>query len=136
MNPIEIKIAKAVNKHFELTERTKRLISLASWDIYSGPLQGCDQCGADNNFDCTCVVKWPGFEKATDELSQWVSENVPHVLYFDADCDYISETLPEGEEDPETGEYVEPFLEETYEVSRKEILRAIFGRELAQYVGG
>lgn len=56
-----------------------------------------------------------------------------HDCYVDLDCDYISEKEPEGELDAETGEYIEPYTENTYFVSASEVAEILFG-ECSKYL--
>ena len=115
----------------KMTEEIQRLSTLAYDDLYSGPLQGCDVCGADHCCDCSCAVKWPGFSDAIDKVGAWASEMLPSEIWVDIDCEYISEYEPQGEEID--GEWQEPDLDSTYHVTLKEIKRAIFG-EVAEYI--
>lgn len=80
-------------------------------------------------------------------------DNLPGTLYVDLDCDYVSEREPEGEWVPaenvclrdDDGEpdtdgyetdgngnvYIEPYTANTYRIEGREIVRALFGRTIA-----
>lgn len=118
----------------QLSERAKFLRSKAIWDLNNGPIENCEDCGVDSFRDCTCPSdkKWPGFSQACRELRNEL-ENLPSRLYYDNDCDFLTENNPslDGSYFDDNGNYVGP---EFQTVNTFEIRRAIFGRSLAEYI--
>jgi hypothetical protein len=123
-------IHKAIEAHVSPPPEIEKLGRLASWDLLCGPLNFCEECGADRLSDCTCSIKYPGFEKACAQVAEWSSEL--STLYYEIDSDFLSENEPEGFEDEESGDWVEP--EPYYTIDRKDIVRAVFGKDLAEYL--
>ena len=84
-----------INKHFRdmMDPRIEKLSAFAGLDLYFGPINGCDRCGADTNNTCKCEHKYVGFESALDEIKAWAEENVQEVWY-DMDCDFIALSEP------------------------------------------
>jgi hypothetical protein len=122
-----------------------KLIEGAKQDLHFGPAYG-----EESDF--------PGFETATCKIREAL-EDMPSVLYVDtgAECWSESESGPDecgncyaqgtvADEDSEdesakvecpccngTGK-TEPFLEETYQVERHDLIGALVGRDLAGYL--
>src|ERR1700677_491023 len=99
--PIAKKISLAVNDYVKnttpLTPRIARLASFARADLYFGPIQGCDDCGADYHRDCKCETKWPGFTAAVEEIEDWAQDNLPRKLFYDSSWDGVFDSEPESE---------------------------------------
>jgi len=147
MTPNQRKAArKAVAEHFAdlMPKRVEKLARLCYWDLMFGPLQECEDCGA-NVWECSCAVKWPGFENASIEVSDWAREHVPGQMFYDADVDYLSTNEPEstyecgacagdGCEDCDGHGRLPEYLEETYVLDRREVLALLFGKELVNYL--
>ncbi len=79
----------------------------------------------------------------SDTLEEFIS-NLPSSLYYDVESGEILESEPEGEtyeddnpdynpEDPESEEYVSVYSEPTeyFEISGKDLVRAVFGKTIA-----
>ena len=113
--------AKLVHERFPMDEETQRLVGLATWDLYNGPIVGHDDDGKP----------WPGFETATQRIADALDV---HTVYMDMDSETLSDTLDEGHEDEETGEWVEPETEDVYEVDQSNVVSILVGKELAEYV--
>lgn len=128
----------------QLDPSIDNLIVLAYYDLW----HGMDGLGDDE------LEQYPGFITATKRIATAL-EDVPGTLYVDTDAECWSETEPGPDEcgeccgqgeinqpDDETEECpycngsgkVAPFLEETYEVDRAQLVRALVGKELAEYV--
>jgi hypothetical protein len=127
-----------------LTPEIRSLIEGARQDLHFGPAYG-----EKSDF--------PGFETATLKIREALEE-IPSRLFIDTGAECWSEREPELDEcgncyaqgevenpDSETGEKmacphcdgsgkVEPFLEETYQVERHDLIGALVGRELAGYL--
>jgi hypothetical protein len=111
-------------KYFDtLPERIRRLINTATFDLYYGPI---DENPDGDDF------RYPGFSLAVDEIVKHL--DLPSVLYWEGDCEELLESCPEGYTEEETGEYVEPYLENTFELDAKTIKQAVLGKELANTI--
>jgi hypothetical protein len=108
----------AVENHFKVPARIQKLINQASYDLYFGPIGEED---------------YPGFTSATDEISDWMNDNVYDVWYDDFSGG-LYDTEPEGWEDDETGEWIEPEWSEIYSIDVNEVKAILTGDELAKYV--
>lgn len=95
-------------KRETMPDDIRRLVNMARFDLFYGP------CSEED---------WPGFTSATDQIREWLGDNLP-VLYWYDDADEIIDYR----EDCETGE-------EYPEISRRDLVSAIVGRELSEYVG-
>lgn len=123
-----------VRKHVNalLTDDDRTLINAMDWDLWHGPFPEGDPLD-----ETPGTYAYPGWDKAYDMLQE-VIDRLPSVLYVDVDCEYVGDDEPEGWEDPEGAEdadgnpipaWVEPEL--YYTVERRDILRAVLGKELA-----
>ena len=95
--------------------KANKLISLLNTDLYNGPVYYVDKDGEPHFWGETRERGWIPFEfsQAMSDLRQMLSP-LASMIYVDCDCGGWSTSLPEGEEID--GEWVEPFLDETYEV--------------------
>jgi len=123
---IEKAFQKAIGERYPIPKNIQRLINAANMDLYYGPYAEGENI--ENEWT------YPGFVSACDRISEWIDENIPSEMYFDYDCEYISETEPEPEIDEETGETIEPFWENWYRFERKGIIANIVGKELSSYI--
>ena len=119
-NRVKTAIERAVTERFPIDEDTQRLIRLANWDLHWGPIYTPDDGGP-----------WPGFSGACEAIRDALDV---HTVYVDTNSEHASDTLDEGYECEETGEWVEPYLDETYEVEASDVLAILVGKELASYV--
>lgn len=121
---------KIVEKYFKdkMPKDIRQLLAMTHYDLNFGPSHGYVD-GIDTANDCE--VQWPGFESACEALKGWCNEMLPSEVWVDTDCDYVSVYEPQGEDID--GEYQEPFTENTYHLTSKEIKRAVFG-ELGEYL--
>jgi hypothetical protein len=108
-----------------MSVRYKKLFEAAVYDLWHGPLSRRD---ALDRFR----VRWPGYPKAIDMLSEWWHENGSDVWY-DTQSGYVSDQEPEWAhevEDPDTGEIAwdgdDP--EDWVYYDRNKAGRAVFGR--------
>ena len=120
---------KAVKKHYwdKMPKRIKELTGAAKMDLNFGPHSKQDFKEEG--------VSWPGYEKATQKIEEWADANIPSEIWYNDGADDISESEPQGWEDEETGEWHEPFLEETYHLEHRDIMRAVFGDLVGNGVG-
>lgn len=59
-------------------------------------------------------------------------ESLPSELWYDDDCECLMDSEPEGEQDEETGEWIEPYMDQTYYVGKEDIVQALFGKTIAR----
>ena len=114
--------AKLVRERFPIDPKVQGLINLAAWDLWNGPISGDDEDAED----------YPGFSSACDAIREALED--VQTVYVDMQFESLSDALDEGYEDDETGEWIEPYLEDTYEVDRDAVLSILVGKELAEYV--
>lgn len=110
-----------VQQQYPLTDDVRHVISAATTDLYFGPLSVADRMNGGQPY--------PGFHAAFEQIRDAV-ENVTD-LWVDRDSDAVSESEPEGEWID--GEWFEPGGE-SWHLERRDVLRALLGRELATYV--
>lgn len=131
-----------IKENVKIPDNVKRMASLASWDLWYGPLTYCETCGADHLDDCECGdLKYPGFEAACAIVSEWADENI-ESLYVEDYSDYVLTKEPQGRWENSEGDecdkfdedahYVEP--EQYYFFERSDILKIIFDKELISYL--
>ena len=108
-----------------------KLIEGAKQDLHFGPAYG-----EESDF--------PGFETATLAIRDALTE-MPWRLFVDTGAECWSDREPTAEKCECDGEgddcetcggngWIEPFTEETYEIDRAQLVRALVGKELAEYV--
>lgn len=101
----------AIREHVALEEPIRRLISLATTDLYHGPVY----VEVDED-DCDA---WPGFAAAC----RIIRDAMPGSdLFIDLETD---EVIGDGEE---------PLLDHVLCVDSRDVVGALVGRELARYV--
>ena len=102
------------NARANMPERISKLAALCDIDLYYGP---CTYDAASLSLSCDDDAKAFPFRASCDEISAWVQDN-------------ISDIQMEAYFDEETGEsYYEPISG-----SSSDILRGLFGNELARYL--
>lgn len=102
----------------------RRLVSMARFDLYYGPLEVGFRDEGDPN------EPYPGFSEACDRISRCL-EDIIEDVWVDMDCEDVSTSEPEGFYDGD--EWIEPFLENVYHFDRGDVKRAYLG-ELASYL--
>ena len=132
-----------------LSPEVERLITQATYDLHFGPYPESPEQEEDDWKD------WPGFSSACETIKD-ACEDMPRVLYIDTDCEYWQTSEPENEEccscegsgtytEEDAGETfdcdackgtgsVEPYWDCWYKAEKKDLLRAIVGKELAKYL--
>lgn len=100
----------AVRAHVALDEHTKSLIRLATHDLYEGPIDA-DSLGEEH--------EWPGFCTAVEMIADAMPEG---DLYLDTIFDDVSDSEPEE------------MHAAIVVLDKRAVVRALVGRELAQYV--
>lgn len=100
----------AIREHVALEEPIRRLISLATTDLYNGPIYvEVDEDDHD---------AWPGFAAAC----RLIRDALPSSdLFIDLDTDEV------------IGD-IEPLLDNVLHVDQRVVVSALVGRELARYV--
>jgi len=106
-----------------LPSNIKPLINQANYDLYFGPVEEGFEMNQDGD-------TYPGFSKALDLISEALP-NI-HDIYVDGFCGEVLECEPEAYFDDELQEWIEP--EEYYLVESVDILKALLGKELYQYI--
>lgn len=105
-----------------LSSEIRALISDALSDLYSG----------DNGYS----EHWHGFTSACDSIASAL-ENAPRRLWLDSDSGEVFENEPQCDCDPDEIEPWDcPHPETYYLINRRDILSALVGAELAEYVRG
>lgn len=112
----------AIRERFPVGKGIQRLINLCNFDLYFGPIGPY----------CDDGRRWPGFSKALEIIARHVDDVGP--TYWESGCDYLSDHEPEGYTDEETGEYIPPYLDDTYQISRTHALEILLGKELVKYL--
>ena len=97
-------------------KKAQHAACIASSEIHFGP-------GAFSCCDSRLIEK--RYFASLNRVERFI-ESYLQDFYIDLDCDCLMTTEPEGYED-ENGDWQEPFLENTYKVSRKECAKLIFG---------
>lgn len=107
-----------------LDNRVRRLVSMALSDLYFGPFVAED-FEADDPDE---TIRWPGYVPAIEEIRK-AADKLPRVLWIDTEFGEVLESEPEGWDDEDTGEWVDPIWErEIYcEFNTRDIMRATFG---------
>ena len=125
-----------------IPDDVRRLIGMANWDLYNGPSGG----GLEDEDEQGETI-YPGFETACKRIREALDDTLPSVLYVD-DQDCYSTEEPKAEECHECTDGVTPEGEKCWacgasgyidpepytELDRHELMRAIVGKELVQYL--
>jgi hypothetical protein len=130
----------------------RKAINLASYDLHFGPPCASD-CADPPTDEHGNENEWSGFsfDKACKTIKEALKDVVPNTLYVNTDSEYYSEDMPcdiecpvcegskiDSDEDTEctncagTGSIQDN--EGWYQVERKDLIKAILGKELANYV--
>ena len=110
-------------KNFQLTQEEVFFVRAGINDLYFGPRETQD--------GDLCEYSW---KKALEVCENaWNRINPGKSIFWDGEIEELLFSEPEGEENPETGEYEEPFWEFFFEVDEKELKRIIFGKEFSKY---
>lgn len=119
---------EAIRKEYPLPADLARLRSLATFDLWHGPMaEGFRDEGDEGE-------PWPGFVEACQRLRAWADDVLPRTVWYDNDCGHVGTSEPEAWHDEETDEWHEPFTEETYRLEWREILAAVFPSKLSEYL--
>jgi hypothetical protein len=109
--------AYAKAKIDDLDWYVQRLITVANYDLYFGPVPERFQ---EDEF------VYPGFSMAVDKIKEALDDI--GEIYVDDEAELWTETKPSDTENDDEG------LEYRYFVSRKDCIKAIVGKELAEYL--
>jgi hypothetical protein len=136
-------------KEENLTDEQRKLISQANWDLYNGPAR--DGSFGDPTEDDEEWDSFPGFSKAVDLIKDAL-DDAPRTLYIDDQSEEVMEREPQvdacedcnGTGKVEGEDFITKcescsgsgvgFQPEYYKIERAEILKALVGKELVQYV--
>ena len=118
--------ADAIRAAYPLPDDLQRLRRLATWDLWHGPILPSELDEEDK--------PWPGFGEACSLMRAWADETLPRTVWYDNDCGHVGTSEPEGFIDEDTGDWIEPYTDETYRIEWREILAAIFPRKLSEYL--
>ena len=112
---------KVVRRHVQalMPARLRKLATAAHWDLMFGPHSRADFRAEG--------IRWPGYGEACARLQDWIDSKMPRDLWLDTQADDVLTSEPDGWTDDETGEYVEPFLEDFVHYEAREIKRVVFG---------
>ncbi len=111
--------------HFTLPANIEFYSNAANSDLYNGPRDSYE----DDPFP------YLGFSHAVKIVGDWADRELPSEIWVDMDCGEVINGCPEeGYTNEETGEYIENCLDHIYHSESRDILRAIFGKELASYL--
>lgn len=123
---------EAIVKHFEIPPEVQRQASYASQDLYYGPYEAGHADGDDG-------PPYLGFTKACALVSEWCDDNLSEVWY-DIQSGEVLDREPEGYYDGEdidengTSPWIEPSWEDYYHCGLNTVKRALFVKELVQYI--
>lgn len=120
------KADKLVKDHFlsKMSESLKTLRRLATYDLWYGPVPEGEDCDG---------APWVGFSKAMTELRKFADENLNEV-WVDIDSENVLDKEPEAFwTDPDTGEEIEEYLENTYHYEFSDVMKAVFPNQLHEY---
>lgn len=122
-NDTQKQLAKALEAYYKETFgkefiKASNAAGKANFNIYFGP--GYHRLSEKQYF------------LSLDRVKAFVNSHLSDC-YVDLDCDFVSFSEPEGYTDEETGEYIEPYTENTYHLTGKECARMLFG-ECASYL--
>ena len=140
-----------------ISPEVNRAINLATHDLYYGPANASD-CEAPPIDEHGNENEWAGYDfvKACKLIKEALSD-LPSELFIDCDCESWSTSEPgvsgcpecegsgEAPKDFEHAEggkceacngvgHIEPYLDNTYKVERRDLKRTIVGKELSEYV--
>ena len=112
---------KVIRRHVTalMPARIKKLAGAAHWDLMYGPHSRADFRAEG--------IRWPGYMQACERIQDWIDSKMPRDLWLDTQSDDVQASEPEGWTDEETGEYVEPFLEDFVHFDAHAITRVVFG---------
>lgn len=144
-NKIETEIETAVENHFKVPSHIMACASAIRYDLMHGPSfaaipntgiesftvdhYASDYESLENMTDCKIEETYIGIVAQT--LRDYIS-NLPSEMWYDSQCGYLSENEPEGYEDDETGEWIEPEWSDYYKLERSNIVAALFGKTIAK----
>jgi hypothetical protein len=115
-----------IRAEISVPETIQRLANIATLDLYFGPYTTA-------NLDDEWERKNYTFQTALESIRNWADTNLQDC-WIDVDCGAVMDREPEGYLDEETGEYVEPYLDQTYYLTAKELLAFLFNKTLVEYI--
>lgn len=116
-------IDKAVREHFNLSDDIRRLIRLANYDLYNGPIGEPDD-----------GKPWPGFSKACDIVKEYMPDG---DIWIDDQSDEIMDSEPNWwypECEDENPDEIYYNSEDVAVYHKRDIVKILVGSELAGYV--
>jgi hypothetical protein len=114
-------VRSLIKEHFrsEIDDDTWHLIAGAKFDLWHGPMPA----DADE--------KWPGWVIATDQIKYAL--NGIRDVWVNVQWDGVTQDAPDFDAVDDEGNDLE-FEEDWYHVQRRDVIAAIVGKELAEYV--
>lgn len=109
------------------------VIDTLNSDLYSGPCYRNKYGEAVSMWDDEPGIHQFDFTRGVTMVSEWL-DNLPSTLYYESWSGCFLTSEPEGWEDEETGEWIEPDYSEYYEIDHATMLNALVGTELAAYL--
>ena len=104
----------------DVGDDTKRLIRLANYDLYYGPVTEPDD-----------GEPWPGFVRACREIRDAIRVS---DLYLDSQSGEVTDTEPQWCDCIADDCTEQHFPSDYYKVERADVMRIVVGKELAPYV--
>ena len=112
------------NEEFPVPFEIRRLARIATFDLWNGPV------GDENDEE---GFTYPGFETAVKTLREWSTDQLSDVWLNTGTEEVCAEEPNFILTDEETGETFDKSADWCI-VDVKEVKRAIFGKELAEYI--
>ncbi len=122
------RIDKIIEDKIKLPVDIQKQISLLTSDLYSGPLYFDRDGNECSCFDFESGARQYDFCQAAKNVMNYLRKEVSDTVYIDMNVEELLEREPEGWEDEETGEWIEPFWEEIYLVD--DVYKSLLGGEL------
>jgi len=127
-----VKAEDYVAAHFakKMPKRVKLAAAYLEEDLYHGPME---TYGPDHVKAKGYPSTWT-FKKAAKIVSDWSDKNLNGPIYYDSQTGEVTEHEPEGFEDEETGDIIEPIWDDWFEFDRGALWKAVFGKEVAKVI--
>lgn len=124
MNGLE-NIRDEVRAAYPVPANLRRIVNLAAFDLYYGPIRETDD-----------GKPWPGFCGTLKAVRAWLdARRIPSELWVDEVCGAVMDREPDRYYEDEDGNEVAECLDDVWHLERLGVLRALFGdNELASYI--
>lgn len=122
MRPITARdtVTETIRNAYPLTHEIQVLSNVASYELLFGPMApAADYEGTG--------VDYLGFDSAVDTIRKWIDSQNITTSYIDIDCGcMVDEPIADADD--------ELMWENVWEVSRRDIIEALFGKNLTEYL--